>query len=233
MENKKSKSADLEKKRTSTILVGMVCASSLVLMSFEYAEFELKQESNLMAEAQVTKEIWEVPYIEVFKPSAPAPTPKIKITEYVKVDNEVVESENEEIVLEESDDLVFDVPDAPDGFGPRDDGPVIDSLDEGPQIPDVMPEFPGGKEEMYKYLSKQIVFPDEIKNIGIQGKVYIQFTVEKDGSITDIEVVKTPHSKLGKVTYNAVSKMPTWIPGIKNNKPVSVRYTLPVNFQFE
>lgn len=230
MEKKKSDQANLENKRGSIILLGMVCATSLTLMSFEYAKFEMKQGADLMSEKEVPFDICDFPEIEVIKPSAPAPSPKPKMVEYVEADDEAIETE-EEIIVEDKDKKFPDIPEVPDGIGhPGDEGPILDPPISEPVIPDKMPHFPGGDEEMYKYLSKKITFPKDVKDIGIQGKVYIQFTVEKDGSITNLDVVKTPHKRLGNITSEVVSAMPNWVPGFLNNEPVRVRFTLPVNF---
>lgn len=94
----------------------------------------------------------------------------------------------------------------------------------------VDPEFPGGLQEMYKFLSQQIVYPTEAIDNNIQGKVYVQFIVERNGRITEVTVVKGVHKVLDSEAVRVISSMPKWKPGKYNGKVVRVRYTIPINF---
>ena len=93
-----------------------------------------------------------------------------------------------------------------------------------------MPEFPGGSMAMMQYLSGNIKYPEEARDNNIQGRVIIQFIVEKDGSISNAKVVKSVHELLDSEALRCVSAMPAWTPGSHQGKPVRVRYTIPVNF---
>lgn len=230
MESKKSDQANLEKNRSSIMLLGLVCGTALALMSFEYANYELKQEKNLMSSVDNEVDFWLEPMYEVFKPAPPVQQ-EISHSEEVMVDPEPELSENE---LQEEDAqelLVFTPPGkVPIGIGGPPTITKIDSIPEEPVFPDKMPEFPGGTVEMMNFLSSRIVYPESCKINGVHGKTFVQFTVEKDGSITDIAVVKSPHKLLTKEAAKVVGEMPNWIPGYKNNKKVRVRFTLPINF---
>jgi protein TonB len=92
------------------------------------------------------------------------------------------------------------------------------------------PEFPGGMEEMYKFLSKLQKYPDMEADAGIQGKVYVEFVVEKDGRITETKVKKGVSDGLDKEALRLVKAMPAWNPGKMNGKAVKVRFVLPVKF---
>ena len=96
-----------------------------------------------------------------------------------------------------------------------------------------MPEFPGGSMAMMQYLSGNIKYPEEARDNNIQGRVVIQFVVEKDGSISNAEVVKSVHELLDSEALRCVSAMPAWTPGTQQGKPVRVRYTIPINFKFK
>lgn len=98
-------------------------------------------------------------------------------------------------------------------------------------VPDKMPEYPGGMTETMKYLSRSIKYPQKARDKGEQGRVVLQFVVERDGSITDVEVVKGVSSSIDKEAIRVIKKMPKWNPGILNGKPVRVRYTLPIMFR--
>ncbi len=101
-------------------------------------------------------------------------------------------------------------------------------------ITEVMPEFPGGQGALGDYLKKEANanYPQKAKQDTIQGRVILQFIIEKDGSITNPVIVRTVHSLLDSVAMKIVRKMPKWIPGTHNKKPVRVKYTIPVMFKF-
>lgn len=97
-------------------------------------------------------------------------------------------------------------------------------------VAEVSPEFPGGMQEMYSYLGATIKYPQLAQDQNIQGKVYVQFVVEKDGSITDVNVIKGAHTLLDKEAVRVISGMPNWSPGMQEGRIVRVRYTIPINF---
>jgi TonB family protein len=94
----------------------------------------------------------------------------------------------------------------------------------------IQPEFPGGEAELAKFLQKTIRYPATAKQNRIQGKVYVQFVVEKDGSITDIKVIREPGSGTGDESVRVMKLSPKWIPGKLNGQPVRVQFTLPIEF---
>lgn len=94
-----------------------------------------------------------------------------------------------------------------------------------------MPEFPGGQAALLDYLRKNIKYPRLSQENGVQGRVLVQFVVNKDGSIVDPEVVKNVDPLLDKEALRVISTMPKWKPGSQRGKPVRVRYTVPVNFR--
>ena len=93
-----------------------------------------------------------------------------------------------------------------------------------------MPEFPGGMEGLMEYLSKSIKYPHQARELGVKGKVYIQFIVEKNGSITELDVIRGIGEGCDEIALQAVEDMPTWSPGEQRGIPVRVRFVLPVNF---
>ena len=92
-----------------------------------------------------------------------------------------------------------------------------------------MPQFPGGN--VQRWISKNVKYPILAQENGIQGKVFIQFVIEKDGSITDVKVMRGVDASLDKEAIRVVKSMPKWKPGKQRGKPVRVSYTLPINFQ--
>ncbi len=108
---------------------------------------------------------------------------------------------------------------------PKDEGPVSMAMVEQ------KPSFPGGDAAMYKWLNDNIIYPAAASEEGVQGKVTVQFIVEKDGSISHVKVVRGKHPALDAEAARVIRKMPRWTPGRNNGQPVRVTYHLPVQFK--
>ena len=96
-----------------------------------------------------------------------------------------------------------------------------------------MPSFPGGPGALMSFLSGNIKYPVVAEENGIQGRVIVAFVVERDGSITDVRVVKSVDQSLDKEAVRVVKSMPNWIPGKQNGSAVRVKFTLPVTFRLQ
>lgn len=97
-------------------------------------------------------------------------------------------------------------------------------------MPEIMPEFIGGADALDEFIKQNIKYPAEAKEAGIQGKVYVQFIVEKDGSVTNVIVRRGANKLLDAEAVRVVKLMPAWKPGTMRGKKVRVRYTLPISF---
>lgn len=95
------------------------------------------------------------------------------------------------------------------------------------------PQFPGGEAAMYQWLSSHINYPAAAAEEGVQGRVTVQFMVDKDGSIKNVKVMRGKHPALDKEAQRVVSAMPKWNPGRNNGQPVKVTYVLPVTFKLQ
>lgn len=98
------------------------------------------------------------------------------------------------------------------------------------QAVEQMPTFPGGVEEMMKFLSKNTVYPASAQENGIQGTVYVSFVVDKNGRIADVKVVRGVDPELDKEAVRVAKSMPAWIAGKQNGVAVRVAFTMPVKF---
>ena len=94
-----------------------------------------------------------------------------------------------------------------------------------------MPEFPGGQEALMQFLRQEVKYPKEAFKDGVQGRVVVQFVVEKDGSISEVEVVKKVNEHLDAEAVRVVNAMPKWKPGKQKGENVRVKYTLPISFR--
>lgn len=107
------------------------------------------------------------------------------------------------------------------------------SRDETFVVVEIQPEFPGGTEAMKKFLADNILYPEEAQKKGIQGRVICNFIVMKDGSITDVNVVRGVDPLLDAEAVRVLKSMPAWKPGTQRGQAVNVRFTLPVEFRLE
>jgi len=108
-----------------------------------------------------------------------------------------------------------------------------ESRDETFVVVENQPEFPGGNEAMRKFLADNILYPKEAQEKGIQGRVICNFIVRKDGSITDVSVVRGVDPLLDAEAVRLLQSMPSWKPGTQRGQAVNVRFTLPVEFRLE
>ena len=226
MELKKSLKADLESKRNTFILVGLVVALGVTLLAFEWTTKPSKAESLGQVQAQqVEEEIIPITREQQVKPPPPPPPPKV--VEVLNIVDDDVKIENElEIDDSEADEnTIIDV------------APVIETAQEEEAeeaqvffIVEDMPEFPGGDLALRKYIANAIKYPVIAQENGIQGKVYVTFVVGKDGKVNNARIARGVDPSLDKEALRVVNSLPTWKPGKQRGKPVNVSYTVPINF---
>lgn len=101
------------------------------------------------------------------------------------------------------------------------------------QVVQLMPEFPGGMVELMNYISSNVRYPAEALAAGIEGRVTTIFIVERDGTISNVQVLRGVEPSLDAEALRVIRSMPTWKPGYQNDKPVRTRYTMPVNFRIQ
>ena len=98
-------------------------------------------------------------------------------------------------------------------------------------VTEIGPEFPGGPQALLDYLKANVNYPAQCREAKIQGRVLINFVVQKDGSIKNVSVLKSVHPLLDEEARRVISTMPKWKPGMEHGTPVRVQYTVPVNFR--
>ena len=187
------------------------------------------------------KEEPEVEKIEIerVKSSVAFTVPEIKKDEEVKEEQEI-KSQDE---LQETNTAIgaFDVNGDDDAAGEVLKVKETIAEPEPPKVEETkvfdvveeMPQFPGGSSALFEYLSKNIKYPVVAEENGVQGRVVVTFVVERDGSITDVKVVKSVDPSLDKEAQRVVKSMPHWIPGKQNGSAVRVKYTVPVTFRLQ
>lgn len=226
MEVKKSPKADLENKRNLFLMLGLVVALGVILAAFEYKTAPKKADSLGQVEMQaVEEEIIPITREQEVQPPPPPPPPQV--VEVLNIVDDDVEIEDE-LFIEESDvtdDMVIDV------------APVISTQKEEEEedtqvffIVEDMPEFPGGELALRQFIANAIKYPVIAQENGIQGRVYVTFVVNTDGSITDARIARGVDPSLDKEALRVVNTLPKWKPGKQRGKPVRVSYTVPINF---
>jgi protein TonB len=218
MEPKKNPKADLEKLRGTFTLAGLVLSLFIVysMVNWKFYDVQASELGQLVVEEE-EEDI--IPITEQNTPPPPPPPPPAA-PEIIEIVEDEVEVEDIEI------DTEIDVDEVVEDFEQEEE--IVE--EEVFTIVESMPEFPGGQKEMFKYLGKNIKFPPAAKANGIQGKVYVNFTIGKNGEIRDIKILRGVHDLLDKEAVRVVKAMPKWKAGKQRGKTVSVSYNLPINF---
>ncbi|MEE1095805.1 MAG: energy transducer TonB [Paludibacteraceae bacterium] len=225
MQIKKSQHASLEDKKIIYVLMGFVFVLSLCYVALEWTEQEVTKYEVMDDEFLFEEEV-EIQQTTQETPPPPPP-PAVQEVEVLNVVEDNVETESIEINTEDDkEEVVIAAPvEAPEE---EEEEEVIFVVVES------MPEFPGGQQALFKYINENVKYPVIAQENGIQGRVICQFVVNKDGSIVDIEVVRSGGDpSLDKEAVRVVKSMPKWKPGKQRGKPVRVKFTVPINFKLQ
>lgn len=98
-------------------------------------------------------------------------------------------------------------------------------------VVEVQPEFPGGMDSMYAFIQKNLIYPEKAKAEGIEGRVFITFTIEKDGSVSNVKILRGIGGGCEEAAVEMIKNMPKWKPGKQRGKPVRFQFTLPIKFE--
>lgn len=109
----------------------------------------------------------------------------------------------------------------------------VSAQDEPMTQPEIAPEYPGGTVAMFSYIQQNLKYPEGAKEQEIQGRVIVQFTVETDGTVSDVKVVKSVDPLVDDQVVRAISAMPAWKPGMHEGKPVRASYSIPIRFRLQ
>ena len=201
------------------------------------AEKEKKKPEKVQPKVEMKKEI------PVARETQKFTAPVIKKDEVVKEENQVkqmdqldakvaVGTKDEEGVKDRnieavrSDIAVATPPPPPPAPKPEVSNKVFDVVEE-------MPSFPGGQGALMSFLNSNIKYPVVAQENGVQGRVIVGFVVERDGSITDVKVMRSVDPSLDREAQRVVKAMPRWKPGKQNGSAVRVKYTVPVVFRLQ
>ncbi|WP_462252723.1 energy transducer TonB [Ekhidna sp.] len=223
MEPKKNPKIDLSRQSGMFLNIGMAASLLLIIVAFEWRTYD---DSGLMDLGNVDddfEDIIDIPPTE----QPPPPPPKVQIPEIIEIpDEEEIEEEieveldvevTEETVVEE---IVFE------------EAPEEENVDEIFTIVEESASFPGGITAFYGYLKKELKYPRQAQRMGIEGRVFVQFVVERDGSLTDIHVVKGIGAGCDEEAVRVLKESPKWKPGKQRGKPVRQKMIQNILFKF-
>ena len=238
MEVKKSKKADLEGEKGTGLLIGYIIALSAMFACFEFTTREYVETDVVYATTSFVSEEEVIPITQpIFTAAPPPPADAPQVAEILDIVDNNTDIQEEKIETSESTTEAISGPVAhvsgPVMAGPP--APVQEESDEGEifEVVEQNPAFPGGDKALMQYLTKNLKYPASAQENGIQGRVLVQFVVNKDGSIVDPKVLRSVDPALDKEAMRVVSAMPKWQPGKQRGKTVRVKFTLPVTFRLQ
>ncbi len=224
MEEKKSSKANLENKKLTFGLIGLIISLAVAWSVFEIKSYDKREFDDIGR----TVEVLEEEMVEITKQEQkPQPVEVPKQTTQIQVVEDDVEVEDIEINADVDQNEVIEEYVAPE----VEEEEVVEQ--EIFQIVEEMPDFPGGVAKLSEYLQKNIKYPQMARESGIQGRVFVNFVVEPDGSVSNVKVLRSLGGGCDEEAMRVVKGMPKWKPGKQRGKAVRVSYILPVNFKLQ
>lgn len=227
-EVKKSPKANLERNRGLYILMGLVLGISLIFFAFEWSTKTSKLDESVLVQDVLAEEEIEITRREP-TPPPPPPPPEPEAPEVIEVVEEEVDTRMDIKTEDDQSQRQTEVYIPPPPPKPKEE----EVTEEIFVVVEEQPEFPGGNAAMMKFLSDNIRYPVIAQENGIQGRVICNFVVERDGSITDAQVVRGVDPSLDREAIRVIQQMPKWKPGKQRGSAVRVRFTLPVVFRLQ
>ncbi len=238
MQIKKSEKASLEGDKLIYALMGFVFVLSLCYVALEWTDQVTKYEQadqDFLVEEEI--DIQQTTQ-EMTPPPPPPPAPEVaQEVEVLNVVEDDVKTESIEFSAEDNNTVVEIVEvkeEVKEEVKVEED--KREEVEENVvfKVVETMPSFPGGDAALMKYISDNVRYPAIAQENGIQGRAICQFTVEKDGSISDIQIVRSAGDEtLDKEAKRVIKSMPKWSPGKQRGKAVRVSYTIPINFRLQ
>jgi len=227
MEIKKTPKANLENRRTLFTEIGLVVSLLLVLGAFSMGSRE-KQVASLGDDEQVV-EVEDMVPITQETPPPPPEQPKIPVlSDQIDIVEDDIKVDDNFMSLEDDANLGVEIMDYVEEVKEE----VVEEEAIPFQLVEEKPSFNGGDaNEFSKWVNSKLQYPEIAKENGVQGRVTLQFTVNADGSVSNVKVLRGVDSSLDKEAVRVVSSSPKWKPGRQRDRAVKVTYTFPVIFQ--
>lgn len=226
MEIKKTPRADLENKKNIFFEIGLLVAVAAVFLAFEWKTSQAELSDFITVSEEIVDEEIMIPITQNLPQPPPPPPPLLAFNNLEFVEETSLESDVE---LTDPEDIPADGATATlNGL----EGYDIEETDEIiPFVPaEDMPQFNGNLKE---WLKKHLNYPEMAAEMGLQGRVFLQFVVEKDGSVSNIQVVRGVDPSLDQEAVRVIRSMPKWTPGKQRGKAVRVSCSMPIIFQLK
>ena len=230
MQEKKSPKASLEGEKLTYLLMGLIVALSVMFIGLEWTKHDVTKFDVVDVENSFEEEIEDIIQTNQDMTPPPPPPPAPDVIEELEVVDNTKETKTIEINTEDDKDKKIEV------IAPPVQAPVEEEEDDQVVFVRVekQAEFPGGPKAMMEFLSKNVKYPVVALENGVQGKAICQFTVNKDGSIVDVEVVRSSgNASLDKEAIRVIKTMPKWKPAQQRGKSVRSKFTLPIVFRLQ
>ena len=224
MEIKKSSKADLQNKRGLLLEIGLVVALGLVIVAFAYTPKEHRIEQVDLNYGVVEEQITEITRQDQKPPEPPKKVEVKVIADLLQVvtNDTKITTEVDFVDFDEETEVIQQVEVQEEEI--VEDQPFL--------VAETMPSFQGGDLNTFRnWVQQNVKFPTIALENGIQGRVVLSFVIEKDGRLTNIQVLQTPDRSLSEEAVRVLNKSPKWTPGKQRNQVVGVKYTLPVDFR--
>lgn len=228
METKKTPKANLESKRPTWLLVGYVTVLAFMFVAFEWTR-DIRVDTSGRINENVFEQDMEIPLTRQPELTPPPPPQVTPINDVLTIiDDDATAEETNFASLEETgeDVVIKHIPVTVDEEVVVEDD-IFVVVEENPQFPN------GGTAGLLQYLGENIKYPTIPQENGTQGRVTVQFVVNKDGSIVDVKVIRGVDPYLDKEAVRVISTMPKWIPGKQRGVPVRCKFTVPVTFKLQ
>lgn len=224
MDTKKTPKADLESKRMLFIQIGLIATLTIVLIAFEWRTYD--RELADLGE----RDIVDIPeeMVEITRQDQPPPPPPPPQTTLITIVEDDVEVETD-VFIDADVDL---------GAHIAEFIPPVQQEEEPDEreifmVVEEAPSFPGGEAARIRFLSENIRYPQMARESGIQGTVFVTFVVERDGSVTDVRVLRGIGGGCDEEAVRVIQSMPRWTPGRQRGRAVRVQFTMPIRFTLQ
>jgi periplasmic protein TonB len=222
MEPKKTEKADLNNKTSLFFGIGLLLTMTVIVMAFEYKTYDDTGVKDLNAGLNNMEDILEVPPTE----QPPPPPPKIQQPQIIEVpdDKEIKEEIKVDFDVETTEETKVEAITIT-VEQPKEDVDEIFMVVEEPAAP------VGGLQAFNQYVAKTLKYPAQARRMNIEGKVFVEFVINRDGSIVDVKVMKGIGAGCDEEAVRVIQNAPAWKPGKQRGKPVRQRMVLPITFR--
>ena len=222
MKQKKTPRANLEKGKFLFFQIGLIVSLSLILIAFEWTS-SINGFNPFIQATNYIEEMINIPVIRQEPPKPIVPPPPVEEIEILPDDSKIEEIINiKTLEIKEEQNVAFEV------F----EEPLEELFDEPPlYIVQEMPKFNGGNQaEFVRWIADNMIYPEEAIRNFIDGRIFLSFVVEKNGTVSNVTVLRGVHPLLDNEAVRVVSSSPAWTPGRQFDKVVRVQFTIPINF---